>query len=376
MTRWVDTQAELETIVSTLVDEPMFGLDTEFLREKTYYAKLALVQVAWRDQVALIDPLAVDIEPLGKALQSDALVVMHAGSQDLEIFDRACGCAPKRYLDTQLGAAFLGHGQISLVRLVEALLGERLSKGSQLADWLQRPLNDEQRSYAAGDVAHLLELVRVMKRDLGDRWSWALDESGAALEKPRGPQDPNRAWWKLKGARRFRGKTRKVAQSVAAWREREARRRDLPPRFVLGDLALQSIVGRPPKNPKQLRKVRGLDVRRIDEEGLLDALDRANAMKDDAVQAPPTPPSQHANGAAVALAAAWLSQIAKSEGLDPTMLATRADVADLVGSGGGRLTEGWRREVAGTELHALLRGDRVVRFVDGRLSLLPFQGKT
>lgn len=375
MTRWVDTQSELDAIVSTLVDEPMFGLDTEFLREKTYYAKLALVQVAWADQVALIDPLAVDVAPLATALRGDALVVMHAGSQDLEIFDRACGAEPARYLDTQVAAAFLGHGQISLVRLVEAVLGQRLSKGDQLADWTQRPLRDEQREYAAGDVAHLLALVRSMKDELGKRWEWALDESRAALAKPRGPQDPDRAWWKLKGARRLRGKTRKVAQAVAAWCEREARRRDLPPRFVLGDLALQSIVGRPPKNDQQLRKVRGLDARRIDREGLLDALERASSMSDDTVQAPPAPPSQHANGAAVALASAWLSQIAKSEGLDPTMLATRADVAELVGKGSGRLTEGWRHQVAGTELHALLRGERVVRFEGGRLSLLPFTGK-
>ena len=372
MTRWIDTQSELDELAATLEGESTFALDTEFLREKTYYAKLALVQIAWGDEVALIDPLAVDVSPLAAPLKGDALIVMHAGSQDLEILDRECGAAPSRYLDTQIAAAFLGHGQISLVRLVEALLDEKLSKGDQLADWTRRPLRDEQRSYAAGDVLHLLELVRVMKKDLGERWAWALDESKAALEKPRGPQDPNRAWWKLKGARRFRGKTRKVAQSVAAWREKEARRRDLPPRFVLGDLALQSIVGRPPKNENQLRKVRGLDGRRIDKAGLLGALERASSMRDDEIQAPPAPPTQHANGAAVTLASAWLSQIAKAEQLDPTMLATRADVAELVAKGTGRLTRGWRRNVAGTELDALLRGERVVRFHGGQLSLLPF----
>ena len=376
MTRWIDKAPELDAIVDILVTQPMFALDTEFHREKTYYPNLALVQLAWEDQVALVDPLKVDVSPLARALRSDALVIMHAGSQDLEILDQECGTAPERYLDTQIAAAFLGHGQISLVRLVEAELGVQLSKGNQLADWTVRPLRDDQRRYAADDVAHLLALVRSMKKGLGERWTWALEESAEALARPRGPQDPRRAWWKLKGARRFRGKTRKVAQAVAAWREHEARKRDLPPRFVLGDLALQSIVGRPPENESQLRKVRGLDTRRIDAAALLAAVDRARSMSDEDVVAPPAPPSQHANGAAVALAQAWLGQVAKSERLDPSILATRADVAELIGRGRGRLTEGWRRDLAGAQLDALLRGERVIRFEDGRLTLLPFASDT
>lgn len=376
MTRWVDSPEELESIVETLAKRSMFALDTEFLREKTYYAKLALVQVGWDDEVALIDPLAVDVRPLKRALESDALVVMHAGSQDLEILDRECGAAPKTFLDTQVAAAFLGHGQISLVRLVDAVLDVRLSKGDQLADWTQRPLRKEQRRYAAGDVAHLLELVAEMKSELDTRWTWALEESAAVLARPRGPQDPKRAWWKLKGARRLRGKTRKVAQALAAWREREARRRNLPPRFVLGDLALQSMIGRPPKNESQLKKVRGLDARRVDAAAIFAALDQAAEMRDEDVHKPPTPPAQQANGAAVALALAWLSQVAKAESIDPSMLATRADVSDFVGRGAGRLSEGWRRHIAGAELDALLSGDRVVRFESGQLSLLPFEGKT
>ncbi len=376
MTRWVDSPEELESIVETLAKRSMFALDTEFLREKTYYAKLALVQVGWDDEVALIDPLAVDVRPLKRALESDALVVMHAGSQDLEILDRECGAAPKTFLDTQVAAAFLGHGQISLVRLVDAVLDVRLSKGDQLADWTQRPLRKEQRRYAAGDVAHLLELVAEMKSELDTRWTWALEESAAVLTRPRGPQDPKRAWWKLKGARRLRGKTRKVAQALAAWREREARRRNLPPRFVLGDLALQSMIGRPPKNESQLKKVRGLDARRVDAAAIFAALDQAAEMRDEDVHKPPTPPAQQANGAAVALALAWLSQVAKAESIDPSMLATRADVSDFVGRGAGRLSEGWRRHIAGAELDALLSGDRVVRFESGQLSLLPFEGKT
>src|SRR5262249_23751880 len=135
-----------------------YALDTEFHRERTYYPRLALVQLAWADDIVLIDPLAVDVTPLAAILDGDGLALLHAADQDLEVLERACGTVPARMFDTQLAAGFLGFGTPSLSVLVERLLSIRLPKSDRLTDWTERPLTPTQRTYAAADVAHLAAL--------------------------------------------------------------------------------------------------------------------------------------------------------------------------------------------------------------------------
>src|SRR5688500_17397917 len=165
---WVDTDAGLAALVATLRHEPLYGIDTEFHRERTYSPQLALVQIGWPGCSALGDPTPVDIGPLRELLTGPGLCIMHAADQDLELLELACGALPATLFDTQVAAGFLGFSSPSLSSLTERLLGLRLAKGDRLTDWLQRPLTAGQRSYAAADVAHLLDLHREIVRRLDD----------------------------------------------------------------------------------------------------------------------------------------------------------------------------------------------------------------
>ncbi|HLN06769.1 MAG TPA: ribonuclease D, partial [Acidimicrobiales bacterium] len=156
--RWIGDATAFEDLVAELAACDVYGLDTEFHREKTYFPHLALLQLAWEGGIALVDPLAVDVSPLARVLDGPGLAVLHAAEQDLEVLERACGTVPSSLFDTQVAAGFLGQVSPSLVNLVERVLGIRLLKGDQLTDWTRRPLSAGQLSYAAGDVAHLLEL--------------------------------------------------------------------------------------------------------------------------------------------------------------------------------------------------------------------------
>ena len=156
--RFVDTEAELAWVVEQLLDQPRYALDTEFHRERTYWPKVALVQIAWPGELVLIDPLAVDLAPLRALMDSDALAVLHAAAQDLEVLELATGALPRRLFDTQIAAGFLGMSTPSLASLHERELGVQLPKGNRLTDWLERPLKSEQKEYAAADVERLLEI--------------------------------------------------------------------------------------------------------------------------------------------------------------------------------------------------------------------------
>ena len=156
--RFVDTEAELAWVVEQLLVQPRYALDTEFHRERTYWPKVALVQIAWPGELVLIDPLAVDLAPLRALMDSDALAVLHAASQDLEELELATGAVPRRLIYTQIAAGFLGLSTPSLASLHERELGVQLPKGNRLTDWLERPLKPAQKDYAAADVERLLEI--------------------------------------------------------------------------------------------------------------------------------------------------------------------------------------------------------------------------
>src|SRR5438105_3396016 len=273
---WIDAPAELAELVRTLADEPRYALDTEFHGERSYWPHLALIQIAWRDGVALVDPLTVDPAPLGTLLAGEGCMVAHAADQDLTILERACGCAPSTLFDTQVAAGFIGMGTPSLAAAVEKLLGTRLTKGDRLTDWTRRPLRAEQRVYAAADVEHLLPLHDELVRRLEamGRLEWATDECEERRQRIRSRPDPETAWWRIKGARQLRGTGRGVAQKVAAWRERTAETLDVPARYVLSDLALAGVVQRPPRSRDDLVGIRGIDGRLRDHiaKDLLDAI--------------------------------------------------------------------------------------------------------
>ena len=372
---WVDSQERFEAVVEDAMTADAYAIDTEFHRERTYFPHLALLQLAWPGGLALVDPFAVDLAPLARLLQGPGLAVLHAADQDLEVLDRACGAIPTQLFDTQLAAGFLGMSSPSLVNLVERLLGTRLPKGDRLTDWTRRPLTDEQQEYAASDVVHLIELRDLIAEQLEGRGrlAWAEQECEALLHRSRAPQQPDTAWWRIKESRQLRGKARGIAQELAAWRERRAADLDIPPRFVLPDMALASIAQRPPRNASDLAGVRGLEGRHVKGEtgeAILAAVRRGNELPSSAVRLPPTDDLDRTLRPAVTLVSAWVAQLSGDLHIDATLLATRSDLHSFLrGDEDARLATGWRHELVGTPVEHLVKGYAALAF-DGRGGLV------
>jgi ribonuclease D len=204
--RWVDDDVALNALIDELVTEPRYAMDTEFHRERTYYPQLALVQVGWPGGIALVDPLAVDPRSLARLFDADAVAVLHAAQQDLDVLTHAVGAVPRHMYDTQVAASFIGYSTPSLVVLVQGELGETPAKGDRLTDWLRRPLSTTQQDYAAADVEHLLALQDRLDSKLAQlgRTSWALEACEELRTRPTGAVAPDNAWSRLKDARTLR----------------------------------------------------------------------------------------------------------------------------------------------------------------------------
>jgi ribonuclease D len=369
-TRWVDTDAAFAGLIDELRAEPRYALDTEFHGERTYWPRLALLQVAWSAGIALVDPFAVDMAPFGEILRGTGVMVAHAAEQDLAILVRACGDPPTRLFDTQVAAGFIGMGAPSLASLVERLLGVKLAKGDRLTDWTRRPLKNDQKLYAAADVEHLLALhdVLVGRLEPMGRLDWATDECEERRGHIRTRPEPELAWWRMKGARQLRGRSRGVAQQVGAWRERTAAELDLPPRFVLSDLALIGIVSRPPRTREELSAIRGVDGRALRDgsaKGLLAAITAGLELDPASVAVPESDHVDRALAPAVTVIGAWLSQRASELDLDPAVLATRADLNQLFHGAPSRLATGWRADLVGKPIQRLLAGEATIVLRDG-----------
>jgi ribonuclease D len=368
--RWIDTNQAMADLVEVLRDEPRYALDTEFHGERTYWPRLALVQVAWPGGIALIDPFAVDMEPFATILGGPAVMVAHAAEQDLAIMTRACGRGPTQLFDTQVAAGFIGLGAPSLASLVERLLDVRLTKGDRLTDWTRRPLTSDQKIYAAADVEFLLALhdELVARLEPMGRLLWATDECEERRLRVRTRPEPEVAWWRMKGARQLRGRSRGVAQQVGAWRERTAAALDVPPRFVLSDLALIGIVSRPPRTRDELNAIRGVDGRSLRDgatDALLEAVTSGLALEPGSVAMPESDHIDRALAPAVTVIGAWLSQRASELDLDPAVLATRADLTQLLHGAPSRIAAGWRADLVGAPIQRLLEGKATIVLRDG-----------
>ena len=370
--RIIDTDEDLVEAVDHLFEANRYAIDTEFHRERTYYPQLALIQIAWDDELVLIDPLAVDLSPLTRVFESDAEAVLHACSQDLEVLELATGAAPKRLFDTQIAAAFVGMRTPSLSSLHEQLLGVKLGKANRLTDWLRRPLEPAQQAYAASDVERLLEIQDILldKLEANGRLDWAYDECDVVRAKGLSVREPEDAWLRIKEARSLGARARTAAREVAAWRERAAQDRDIPVRHVLPDLAVVALAQKAPTSPGDVGKTRGLERRGVSKRDAAELVEVIKVAKD--LPPPPSQPRRSSGGPdlrpAVTLIAAWMSQYADDMKLDPAMLGSRSDIEDFVRSGESRLAHGWRHDLAGAPIRALLAGDAAVAFNgDGRV---------
>lgn len=372
--RWVDSDDALAEVVEELLTVEAFGIDTEFHRERTYFPQLALVQLSWGSERALVDPLAIDLAPFARALEGPAVVVMHAASQDLEVLDLACGALPRELFDTQLAAGFVGHSLPALTALVERFFGVHLPKGDRLTDWLRRPLGADQEKYAVADVEYLLELRDLLTAELEarGRLSWATEECEVMRARGRIVRDPDDAWLRIKEARTLRGEVAAVARSVAAWRERRAAELDQPARFVLSDLAVVGVAQRRPKTLEELKKIRGVDERHARGKVGEAVLAAVEAGRGQSAPRPagPTHEIDRRLRPAVALVAAWVSQLSRELEIETSLVATRSDIEALLAKDPeARLGKGWRAELVGERIRRLVDGEAALAF-DGKGNLV------
>ena len=371
----VDDDARFTSLVDELVDADAYGLDAEFHGESSYFPRLAVLQVATPARTAVVDATRVDVPRLRPVLEGPGLMVAHAGEQDLQVLLRSAGAIPARMLDTQIAAGFLGFGSPSLAKLVSDLLGVRLQKGARMSDWFKRPLTAEQITYAAADVVHLLDLRSVIEERLAafGRLAWAYEE----CERHRRVRQPDvtAAWWRVKGFRQLRGKSRGVAQELAAWRETTAMAADKPARRILSDEALVMLAERPPRSVKEMPTSRMFDARRLSSDqlgGVMAAIARGLDLPPGALRLPPdTDLPGHLQPLATLLSA-WVSQQSRELSIDATLLATRADIeAFLRRVPDNRLEQGWRAELVGGTVGRIVAGTAAVAYDGaGRLILV------
>lgn len=369
-------QGEFESLVDRLALQPAVALDTEFHREGTYFPRLALLQMASADELVLVDPLKVEIRGLRRLLEADVEIVMHAGRQDLEILDLYCGAVPKRTIDTQLAAAFLGYSSPSLATLMDRELGVELAKDDRLTDWMRRPLSPSQLSYAAADVASLLQLWKVLgdQLDACGRRPWAMEAFEDLCSDAIRPRDPEMAWTKVRDLRKLRGRALAAGQVLAAWRERTASQVDVPVRAVLSDMGVISLAQSRPGTVASVRAARGVEPRNLKGE----LAERVVEVLKDAPDTPRLAPVGTGVEVpsdlkpVVALLTAWVSQLSRDLQVDTAMLATRSDIeAFLAGADGARLNTGWRHDVVGDPARRLVDGLAAVAFdADKGLMLL------
>jgi ribonuclease D len=247
MADWIASAADLDTRINALDDQPV-ALDTEFIREKTYYPQIALVQLESNGEILLIDPLAVgEAQALRRLLRGPALKIMHSPSEDLQTFKRAYGTLPRPMFDTQVAAAMAGYGAgLGYQALVEKLLGVRLEKGETRSDWLRRPLSEAQLHYAADDVLHLRAAWRILDaklRELG-RLDWLMEDGERQLAAAeRDEPDPN-PHLSVRSAARLRPEQQARLRRLLQWREEQARRSDKPKSWVVDNDLLVDLAAR------------------------------------------------------------------------------------------------------------------------------------
>lgn len=386
----VDSPAALAQLCARFADAPRLAVDTEFVREKYYYPRLELAQISDGKQIALIDvPAAGDLKPLAKLLANPrALKIFHASDQDLEVLQLALGIAPLPIFDTQVAAALLGYGhQISLSNLVRMIAGVTSGTTQSVSDWTHRPFSPEQLVYAAADVRHLHLLHDRLTEDLKTRGrtNWYEDEQKDRVQTMvHDPDTPDTELYRrVKDWSSLSRRELAVLRELAIWRENTARQRNLPRRTIFTDEGLLDLARFQPDNRAKAQKLRRLNPgqfnRYFDE--LMVAIKKAQALPSDEWPEKPVGERQEIPTGLLELCQALLRTMAERHDIAPTVLATSGELQQLIlhrtapKSDEIPLLHGWRYEVAGRHLVALLQGRmQVVVGADGNLVFTDREG--
>ena len=378
--RIITTTDELAAFSADLRARPHFAVDTEFMREKTYWPILCLIQAAADGVEAIIDPMApgLDLAPFLEALSDQNTVkVFHAARQDVEIFYQLTGQTPAPLFDTQIAAMACGFGeQIGYEPLMRSLLNAAIDKGSRFTDWSRRPLSDAQLHYALSDVTHLRDAYSLLRRKLEteDRLSWIEAEMEALRDPSLYRVDPKTAWSRLK-LRGIRPNDIGPIVKLAEWREKEAQEKNIPRGRVLKDEAILELARLKPTTPSDLSGARtmphGFERSRA-AAAILDAVAAGRAIpKQDLpeVEKPSrraTPPPD-----VVELLKVLLKRQSEASGVAARLIASSQDLEDIAaGDRDVPALQGWRREVFGEMAEKMLAGKVALRLKDGAIDLV------
>ncbi len=373
----ITTQAALDSFCAAAVKRPFICVDTEFMRESTFYSILCLIQAATDEDEAVIDPLVdgLDLAPFNALLMEAKIVkVLHAARQDMEIFYTMCGAVPKNIFDSQIAAMALGFGDsVGYGALVKGRLDIHLDKGARFTDWSRRPLSSKQLTYALADVTHLRDLYPGLVAELEEkgRMGWVIEEMAPQMQEKLYTFEPESAWERLK-VRNPKKHYLAALKASAAWREREAIARNIPRRRVLKDDALYDLAQQKPKDIAALARLRGVPRGFEKSRGAKVLVEAINAAIDNAEDyAPRLPKVQHMPpnlGPTIEMLKTLLRLRTEYEGIAPRLVANNADIEKLAAFGGKAevaALKGWRRDIFGEDALKMLAGKIGLR-LEGR----------
>ncbi len=376
----ITTTAELEDFCARMAAHPFVTVDTEFLRESTYYPLLCVAQIASADEAAVIDALApgIDLSPFYGLMDNKKIVkVFHAARQDIEIVWHAAKLIPHPIFDTQVAAMVLGYGDsISYDQLVQRITGDTLDKSHRFTDWTRRPLSDAQLTYAISDVTHLRDVYQALSDDLERRGraGWVEDEMSVLTSPETYRMEPENAWQRLK-TRVRKPKELAVLIEVAAWREREAQARDVPRSRVLKDEAIADIAVHAPTTSEKLKHLRSLPKgfeRSRWGEAIVEAVERGLARDVKGLPLPARLPPAANGGAIVELLKVLLRMVSEQHHVAAKVIATVDDLERIAASDKADVPalSGWRSELFGDKALALKHGKLALAIEKGKVAVV------
>ncbi|MGH8503860.1 MAG: ribonuclease D [Gammaproteobacteria bacterium] len=363
---FIDTPQGLTSFCTRLQSAEWIALDTEFIRERTYYPRLCLVQIATPTLVACVDPLTLDtLAPLMEVIYDTRITkVLHAAHQDLEILHQLRGEPPRPVFDTQIAASLLGFGeQTGYASLVQQMLGVQLAKTHTRSDWCMRPLTAAQIHYAADDVRYLSMVYPRLKDMLThkNRLDWLTDDFERLQRAETFETDAAQAWRRIGGIQKLSPSQLNILRALAAWREQEAASRDKPRKWILPDPALVDLARQAPRNQAALARMRGLQPHQVQRYGAALVETIAKALQEPETSWPTPPPRLSLTPAQDAMVDVLMALVRMQAALyevSPAALAARSALERLVtGDTDVPVLQGWRARLVGRTLQKMLAGE-------------------
>lgn len=372
---FIDTDAALAAFCESIAEAKVLAVDTEFIREKTYYSNLCLIQIATDTQIACIDPLAIkNIDPLLDILYDQHILkLMHAARQDMEIFYFMRNALPCPLFDTQIAATILGSGdQIGYSTLIEEFAGIKLDKAHARTDWQQRPLQTAQLQYAADDVRFLIQVYPIIRDKLIalNRLDWLNEDFDTLCQPALYEIRQDTLWQRVSGHQRLKGNKLAIVQQLAIWREQQAKQHNRPRKWIMSDDLLIAVAKQCPTSAAEFNNIRGIPPRLIEQHQstLLEILARAVKLPQDQWPVLKIHRSTAEQGAVCDAAMALLRLRSTENNISPTALSSRKEVEKIImGERDTPLLIGWRAELAGNAILELLNGELDLQVKEGRL---------